>query len=291
MMGWEDSHLVESYHLWRRMALSRAVDVHFDLGLGAYDRKDLDALKKQRAALAMLPEAGVDSLEHMALDWRVRWLEGDEGAAEAIARRIVELHPDDADGALELAQILNDLDRGAEAIDVLRGAVARSPDDADLWFELGYAAERLEQWELRQRAFHEVWRVEHDKPPRHRLFLPDQPFVDAVEATLERLPPGVRAAIGNVAIMVEDYPDEWVVADGIADPRILGLFDGPVHATHGATSAASDGPARIYLYRWNIERQCGSADDVEEQVEITVLHEIGHYLGLDEDALHARGLG
>ncbi|MCC6625194.1 MAG: metallopeptidase family protein [Deltaproteobacteria bacterium] len=290
-MGWEESHLVESYHLWRRMSLSKAVDVHFDLGLAAYDRRDLDALKKQRAAIAMLPEAGVDSLEHMALDWRTRWLEGREEEALAIARRVVELHPDDADSVLELAQILNDLDRGHEAVEVLRGAVERAPEDSDLWFELGYAAERLEQWELRQRAFYEVWRIEHDRPPRHRLFLPDQPFVDAVEATLEKLPAGVRSAIGNVAIMVEDYPDEWVVAEGIADPRILGLFDGPTHAGEGATASVHEGPARIYIYRWNIERQCASADEGEEQVEITVLHEIGHYLGLDEDALHARGLG
>lgn len=290
-MGWEQSHLVESYHLWRRMAFSKALEVHFDLGLSAYDHKDLAGLKKQRTAIAMLPEGGPGCLEHMALDWRVHWLEGREGEALTVARQIVAEHPDDADGVLELAQILNDLDRGEDAIGVLWEGVKRTPEDADLWFELGFAAERLEQWELRKKAFHEVWRLEHERPPMSRLFLPDQPFVDAVEATLDKLPPGVRSAVGNVAIMVEDYPDEWVVEEGIADPRILGLFDGPTRATETGTLATSEGPARIYIYRWNIERQCSSPEEVEEQVAITVLHEIGHYLGLDEDALHARGLG
>ena len=47
----------------------------------------------------------------------------------------------------------------------------------------------------------------------------------------------------------------------------------------------------IHLFRWNIERICSSEAEVEEQVEITIRHEVGHYLGLDEDALHFRGLG
>lgn len=290
-MAWQESHLVESYHLWRRMAYSDALRVHFDLGLMAYDRKDLNALKAQRTALVMLPEAGLESLEFMALDWRLKWLEGKREDALAIAERIVVDHPEDADGILELAQILNDLERGEQAVRVLWDGVQQSPDDADLWFELGYAAERLEKWELRKKAFHEVWRVEHEREPQHRLFLPDQTFVDAVEASLEKLPPGVRQSLGNVVIMVEDYPDEWVVDEGIADPRIMGLFDGPTRADEGASFGASSGPARIYIYRWNIERTCRSADEVEHQIEITVLHEIGHYLGLDEEALHARGLG
>ncbi|MFO0750478.1 MAG: metallopeptidase family protein [Myxococcota bacterium] len=290
-MAWQDSHLVESFSLWRRMALSDALRVHFDLGLMAYDRKDMKSLATQRNAVVMLPEGGVRSLEFMALDWRLKWLEGKRDEALAIAERIVAEHPEDPDGILELAQILNDLERGEEAVRVLWDGVQQSPEDADLWFELGYAAERLEKWELRKKAFHEVWRIEHDREPQQRLFLPDQAFIDAVEAALDKLPPGVRAALGNVAIMVEDYPDEWVVEEGIADPRIMGLFDGPTRSSETGTLATVEGPARIYIYRWNIERTCHSSEEVEHQVEITVLHEIGHYLGLDEEALHARGLG
>ena len=290
-MAWQESPLVDSFHLWRRMALSSALDVHFDLGLAAYDVKDQAGVEKQRTAIAMLPEGGAGCLEFKALDWRVAWLAGRDQEALAIAKEIVAEHPHDVDAVLELAQILNDLDQGEEAIRVLVAAVERSPEDADLWFELGYAAERAGVWPLRDRAFREVWKLEHDQAPRQRLFLPDEPFIEAVEKTLEKLPKGVRSAIGNVAIFVEDYPDEWVVEEAIADPRILGLFDGPTRDAEGASFAPSTGPSRIYIYRWNIERYCRSADEVAEQVEITVLHEIGHYLGLDEDALHARGLG
>lgn len=290
-MAWQDSHLVDSFHLWRRMAFSDALRVHFELGLAAYDRKDAAALATQRTAIVMLPDGGVGAVEFLALDWRLKWLEGRRDEALAVAKRIVAEHPEDADGILELAQILNDLERGEEAVKVLASGVQQSPEDADLWFELGYAAERLEKWDLRKRAFHEVWRIEHQHEPPQRLFLPDQAFVAAVEATLERLPPGVRQVLGNVAVMVEDYPDEWVVEEGVADPRIMGLFDGPTRASEGAAFATSEGPARIYIYRWNIERACRSAEEVEQQVETTVLHEVGHYLGLDEDDLQARGLG
>ena len=156
---------------------------------------------------------------------------------------------------------------------------------------MGLVAERLERWDLRKQAFQQVWRLEHDEAPQSRLFISDEVFIETVEATIERLKPLAARALGNVAIFVEDYPEEWVVGDDIGDPRILGLFDGPTHASEHSVGAIIEGPARIYLYRWNIERTCGSLEEVKEQVEITVLHEIGHYLGLDEEALHFRGLG
>ena len=284
-------YLERSHSLWRRIAATRALDVHFDLGLAAYDRRDAAELKKNRDALVLLPEGGAGSLEFMALEWRMRWLHGAEAEALEIAQRIVALFPEDPDGRLELAQILNDLERPSEAIDVLQAGVERSPEDADLWFELGLASERCERWEARRNAFREVWRLEHGREPEHRLYLTDQQFVAVVEATLEKLPPHARGELGNVAIIVEDYPDEWIVMDDVADPRILGLFDGPTHADATRVSSVPAGPARIYLFRWNIERIAVNQDDAERQIEITVLHEVGHFLGLDEDALQVMGLG
>jgi len=136
-----------------------------------------------------------------------------------------------------------------------------------------------------------VWQLEHELEPVQRLYLSEDRFIETVEATIERLPPVARRALGNVAIIVEDYPEAWIVDEDVADPRILGLFDGPDRATEHSVNAVLDGPARIYLYRWNIERSCASEEEAIEQVEITVLHEVGHYLGLDEEALHFIGLG
>jgi len=283
-------YLYDSFQLWRRLMRHDAVGVHFDLGLRAFEARDRKRVIQNRIALAMLPEAGPHSLEFLTLSWRESWLDGRHFEALDVGRQIVDRFPDDPDGYLELAQMLIDLDRPQDAAEVLQAGVQRSPHDADLWFELGLAGERAKDEELRVRAFHEVWKLEHEDEPEERLFLSEEAFLKAVESTLEDLPPRVREALGNVAVIIEDYPDEWVVTDGVADPRILGLFMGPPIHDEGSVGSVSEGPARIYLFRWNIERQCASHEDVEREIHITVLHEIGHYLGLDEDELHERGL-
>lgn len=283
--------LERSRHLSLRLTRNRALSVHFNLGLRAYDEEDLGTLVRQREAVGMLPEGGVDSLEFMALDWRVKWLQDSRDEALAVAREITARYPADADGLLELGHILVDLERAEEALEVFDDGARRNPDDADLWYELGLVAERLERWDTRHEAFRKVWELEHELEPEHRLYLTEDRVVEIVTQTIARLPPMARAAMGNVAIIVEDYPEAWIVDDDIADPRILGLFDGPEHASENQLDTISEGPARIMIFRWNIERSCDSVEEAEEQVVITVLHEIGHYLGLDEDALHFLGLG
>ena len=283
--------LLRSRHLSARLERGRALSVHFQLGLRAYESGDLFGVSRHRAAIGMLPEGGVTSNEFMALDWRAKWLEDRRDEARQVATEIAERFPGDPDALLELSQILSDLDEADNALAVLLEGTRRCADDPDLWYELGLAAERLEEWDLRRRAFHRVWELEHETQPTRRLFLSADEFVRVVEETLERLPPVAREAIGNVAIFVEDYPDEWIVSGDIADPRVLGIFDGPDRPTQQSIGAIVEGPARIYLFRWNIERICSSWEEAVEQVGITVLHEVGHYLGLDEEALHFRGLG
>lgn len=283
-------YLHDSFQLWRRLVRHDALGVHFDLGLRAFDARDRKRLIQNRIAVAILPEGGPHTLEYLALLWREHWIDGRHYEALDVARQIIERFPGDADGPLELAQMLIDLERPEEATAVLLEGVKQSPQDSDLWFELGLAAERANNEELRVRAFHEVWRLEHEDEPEEHLFLSEENFLKLVETILDTLPSHVREALGNVAIIVEDYPEEWLVSEGTADPRILGLFVGPPLHAEGSVESVSEGPSRIYLYRWNIERQCSSLEDVEREVHLTILHEIGHYLGLDEDELHKRGL-
>lgn len=283
--------MYRSKTLNRRLMRERALATHFHLGLSAYDHGDARNVARHRAAIGILPEAGPDSLEFMALDWRAKWLDDRQDEALAVAEEIARRFPDDPDGVLELGHILVDLDRPDEALEVLLRGTATHGGDADLWYELGLVAEQLDNDELRRRAFREVWQLEHDVEPSHRLFLTEDRFIEVVEDTLERLPPIARNALGNVAIIVEDYPDAWIVEEDVADPRVLGLFDGPDRAMEHSVEAVIEGPARISLFRWNIERTCASVEEAEEQVAITVLHEVGHYLGLDEEALHFMGLG
>ncbi|MGM0576281.1 MAG: metallopeptidase family protein [Myxococcota bacterium] len=275
----------------RLLTRGDALRTHFDLGLRAYDAADPAGVSRHRAAVGLLPEGGTSSLPFLALRWRELWLEGRHEEALEVAREAARRFPEDLDTVLELADVLQEMRLGSAAAELLVDSAERFADEPDVWYEAGVACERIEDWEGRLRCFERVWELEHDQEPTYRLWLPEERFMDVAEATLERLPPRVRENLGNVVIIVEDYPEEWIFDTDVGDPRLLGLFDGPGRASEAGVDFVAMGPSRIYLFRWNIERMCGSDAEVEEQVEITVLHEVGHYLGLEEDELHLRGLG
>lgn len=277
--------------LARLQARRDALRVHFELGLRSYDAGDLAGVQRHRWAVAMLPEGGTQVLEFMALRWRELWLlEAQEQALE-VAREAARRYGDDIDTTLELGDILVELGRFDDVLEVLLEGARRHEEHAELWYEAGVAAERLEQWDLRNDCFRRVWSLEREVEPSHRIWLPEGRFVEVATNTVELLAPTIQAALGNVVIFVEDYPDAWIFETDVGDPRVLGFFDGITNADERSLDCISDGPARIYLFRRNIERLCESPQDVERQIEITVLHEIGHYLGLDEEELHLRGLG
>jgi predicted Zn-dependent protease with MMP-like domain len=111
---------------------------------------------------------------------------------------------------------------------------------------------------------------------------------DAVSAALRELPPEVGAAAGAVAIHFEATPGADVLAEGF-EPGILGLFSGNPVGTE--LSGDDPEPPRIFLYTANLwDFAEGDAGVYREEVRITFLHELGHYLGWDEDQVAERGL-
>jgi predicted Zn-dependent protease with MMP-like domain len=111
---------------------------------------------------------------------------------------------------------------------------------------------------------------------------------DAVGAAQRRLPPPIRTLARGVAVHYERLPAEDVIADGFP-PDILGLFTGAAHGTE--LSADHPAPPQILLYLDNLW-DFAEADEAlfREEAERTYLHELGHYLGWDEDEVAARGL-
>jgi predicted Zn-dependent protease with MMP-like domain len=110
----------------------------------------------------------------------------------------------------------------------------------------------------------------------------------AVGAAQRQLPPEIRVLARAVPVHYEAKPLPDVLADGF-EPDILGLFTGSAHGTE----LAQDNPAppQILLYLENLWEF--AEDDIEvfrHEVRLTYLHELGHYLGWDEDELAARGL-
>ena len=110
-------------------------------------------------------------------------------------------------------------------------------------------------------------------------------FVKVVEETLDSLPQEFRSRIRNVAVLVEDFPpSQQPPQSGQQRRLLLGLFHG-VPTTKKSVFDLPTGPDYIVLYQKNIEAVCSSENEVREQIRRTVIHELGHYFGLDENQL------
>jgi predicted Zn-dependent protease with MMP-like domain len=104
-------------------------------------------------------------------------------------------------------------------------------------------------------------------------------FDDHVRAALDELPPHIAEALQNVAVVVEDENAE--------EPDLLGLYHGVPLPERGDMAGAL--PDRISIYRIPLEESFPDPDELRSEIRITVLHELGHYFGLDEDRLAELG--
>ena len=107
---------------------------------------------------------------------------------------------------------------------------------------------------------------------------PDR-FEEMVATALDELPEELGRLMRNVAVTVEHAP---------GPPGLLGLYQG-VPLTSRTTHYAGVLPDRITIYRLAICAVCRTEDEVREQVRRTVIHEVGHHFGIDDDRLHELG--
>ena len=107
-------------------------------------------------------------------------------------------------------------------------------------------------------------------------------FVDLVEQVLETLPQLFRERINNLAVLVEERPPGEIARS--RGGLVLGIYQG-VPATQKSVFDMSYGPDRIVLYQKNIEAVCSIDAEIRHEVRQTVLHELGHYFGMNEEQL------
>jgi predicted Zn-dependent protease with MMP-like domain len=115
---------------------------------------------------------------------------------------------------------------------------------------------------------------------------PEQ-FRGLVAEVLDTLPERFRMLLDNVAIIVEDAPERnsTLAPKTTRDEALLmGEFIGVPRTKKSVWDFAE--PNRVVLYQKNIEAFCTTEGEIREQVRLTVLHELGHYFGMDEDQLH-----
>jgi predicted Zn-dependent protease with MMP-like domain len=107
-------------------------------------------------------------------------------------------------------------------------------------------------------------------------------FEELVADALDEVPAEFAEAMDNVVVLVEAHNDQA--------PGILGLYHG-VALTERTSSYGGVLPDRISIYREPILALCDTEDEVVEEVLVTVVHEIAHHFGIDDDRLHELGWG
>jgi predicted Zn-dependent protease with MMP-like domain len=232
---------------------------------------------------------------------------------------------DDPDVTLDFAQLLMDADDPGEARARLEVLVEAEPELADAWYLLGATAELLDDEDGKRAAWNKTraldvaslaasdaagHKVESEgeresvRGAEHRggreggragepesAALPrlqEDVLVALAEEALGEMPEEIRSQMREVPIVVADLPAAADVATGL-DPRLLGMFSGTPHADSAGVLAPGS-LTEIVLFRCNIERAAVDEESLRDEVRTTLLHEAGHFFGLDEAALARLGL-
>ncbi|MFZ5895719.1 MAG: metallopeptidase family protein [Myxococcota bacterium] len=177
------------------------------------------------------------------------------------------------------------------ALPLLEALVHDVPDYADARYLLGSLHDELGENQRMIEEFLEVLRLDEgldaglDAEQGREL---EDLIVTAAEETVAGLPQAFRERLEGVPILVAPRPDEELVREGF-DPRALGLFEGPTSADHD-NNEASDMPTRIVLFSANLLAESVDEEQLKAEVATTVLHEVGHYFGLEEEDMERLGL-
>ncbi len=126
-------------------------------------------------------------------------------------------------------------------------------------------------------------RHQHRCRSRVAVRMTPQRFDELVSDALDLIPPELAAAIDNVVVLVEDRDPE--------EPGLLGLYHGIALTERDSWYAAGSLPDTITIYRGALLEACDSEDEVVDEVAITVIHEIAHHFGIDDERLHELGWG
>jgi predicted Zn-dependent protease with MMP-like domain len=132
------------------------------------------------------------------------------------------------------------------------------------------------------------------RQPRRRVALPSGPahlpFEDLVARALDELPPDIKRLLENVAIVIDDEPTpEQRRENGLApDETLYGLYEGTPGIVYGADWTQL--PNKITLFRLPLEEDFGDPTELADEVRRTVVHELAHHAGLDDQRLAGHGL-
>ncbi|MFZ5470081.1 MAG: metallopeptidase family protein [Myxococcota bacterium] len=201
------------------------------------------------------------------------------------------LQPDSVEAHLERGITLFELCCFDASREALLRVADQAPEEAWAHHYLGLLAERSGEAREAKKRFLRAQELSPQEfvPP---VRLSDEEFDRALEDAVARLPQHVKKYLENTTLAVEPFPsrEDLTSQKPPLSPSILGIFRGTPVGERSVSSAYDHFPAAIVLYQRNLERFARSRDELIEQIGITVMHEVGHLIGLDEEDLWERGL-
>lgn len=216
-------------------------------------------------------------------------LESDKPApAVESLERAVELDPDDAEFRANLAFALYHSCRFDEALTHARQALTIDDSLPDGHCVLALVLERSGEAEAAERHFERAAALDPERfPAPHRLSGSD--FENCIAAAREMLSEEFKRHLDRVVVTVEELPSDDIIFDETPplDPELFGLFVGVALMDRSSFSAGGELPPRILLFKRNLERCFPEPEELERQIATTLYHELGHYLGMDEQELEA----
>ncbi len=125
-----------------------------------------------------------------------------------------------------------------------------------------------------------------------RIKLSERDFDEIVKKAVARIPQEIRQYLNNIVITVQKYPSRRMIQEIGLDPGepLLGLFQGVPLIERSVTSPPLY-PDLIYLFQKPLEAMCETLEELEEEIEVTVVHEVAHFIGMTEERLRELGYG
>jgi predicted Zn-dependent protease with MMP-like domain len=239
--------------------------------------------------------AALEGQEGADVELLAGWAHLDLGQVAHAEARVTRAAGSLPDQDLDLRWLRAELDLRAWRIEAARAGfeglleAAREPAFLE---RLSLCLDLAQDWPGADALLTEAVRLDPEGSPAPAR-LTDAAFDAVVGAAITDLSPPFQEALARCRLVTEPVPfPELAPADdpGAVPPDLFGLFTGPdlheMAEDHGALL-----PPTIYLFQRNLERACAGGEALREEIRVTLFHELGHLLGLDEDQVDAMGLG
>jgi predicted Zn-dependent protease with MMP-like domain len=260
-------------------------DERMDLGWDLLEQGEYEgAIEVAGALLEEQPE----DLEAMFLSGSALFESGEHDKAADRLRRVIEMEPSNAAARLTLAAVLYETCRFDEALAEVKDAQRFDPSSAYGRYLEGLLLDMKGRRDEADACFLGAQQLDPEHYPAPKTIARTE-FERLVEQALAELPGEFLDRLGNVPILVEDVPTPALLRTlHDPEPDLLGLFVGTPLPEKSLQDVPGP-PDAVYLFKRNLERAASDPEELVSEIRVTLLHEIGHYLGMDEDDLDEAG--